>query len=112
MSVGWRKWTGREAASGCRGTRAQRQAPHPGSVSSSALATSSSFLRQDKGLPVFFFPGFLLRQALWGGCGSCIAPSGPYLPWTLSTLSPCRPFSCTFLFLRGGDPVWLRAVSC
>lgn len=62
-------------------------------------------------LPVFL-PWFSSPAGSMGGCGSCIAPSGPYLPWTLGTLSPCRPFSCTFLFLRGGDPVWLRAVSC
>lgn len=40
---------------------------------------------------------------LHGGCGNCITLSGPYLPWTLGTLSPCRPFGCTFPFLRGGD---------
>lgn len=59
-----------------------------------------------------FLPWFSSLAGSMGGCGSCIAPSGPYLPWTLGTLSPCRPFSCTFPFLRGGDPLWLSAVSC
>ena len=78
----------------------------PGGSFFSALATSSSFLRQGRTFQPFSWFSSLASlhdgasaYRLSGGCGSCIIPSGPHLPLIPSTLSPCRPFSYTFSFL-------------
>ena len=76
MSVGWRKWTGREAASGCRGTRAQRQ----GAVGDCGAAILPLEVRVD--------PSLRCQRRLH------ILAASPPLRWPL--LPPCSGRTRTF----------------
>ena len=93
-------WCSDPAPGGPRGPQPplSAQAPHPGSVSSCVLATSSSLLRQDKDLPVFFFPGFLLRQALWGAAVAALPPEAPTCLGLSAPFLPAGPSAAPFSF--------------